>query len=1006
MTGQDDKRPNFFLLLGLDPNASWDQALFTREFAQHRASWTKASTGLGRRAQEAKKNLFLAKKIEQLMRDPTLREQERDQASQLQEAGRIARRRDLNDRLDVLLARGFLLDEEVSKLREDFAEALESSPELRQRLDAASVREAKPADEASLAPSVETELLNNLSGVGAKSLYDVLRDIDQAITDTSPRELLLAAADQLADRAHKIKDKRDPKVLHWERLSRLARVVFGTEEERRRHDVSMRRAQLRFLVSTFEEALSVAREMTAGQVELFLRRAREQGIDDLDDARSYLVAYFQTRKWPVQLPAEESQRQIARLIQCVYCHELNQPNERACRTCAEDLQIPCPNCGQVEPRYGGGCRCGFPIGQRMLVESLLVEVRSATERLDFAQAGLHLERAERIWRLPPGRSDDLTVSILAARGALDETQRQVTTMVATVERLIMGRQFVAAEQRLRAASEGLPRRDQLLKQAGRAVAQARKLYQRARHPDLPAATRAELYAEALRICDDFEPARSELQQIPPEPPSQVVALVDSPAVGVRLTWRPAPEPDVSYLVVRGTATRAPRHPEDLPDQQRLTTTTETTWWDRTATELPGQTLWYAVFTERRGTFSTPAVAAPVLVAADAADVRATAQDSAVVLTWRAPKHAARVEVRRTPLDSGADGAVLTGFAAGRAVDIEVHKGVRYRYTVRVAYRDASGALWWSPGVHQDITPVERPALPGPLTVTAKPTITGMYRHRVQLRWPAADAGAVRVVRQAGAGWLREGEVVAEKVLGRDGRILADGEDDIWIDSQFDVCSYFPVLLLENLGYVGRARRYAHVDEPTDVEGEFGGGSVRLGWRWPDGAVAALVGHDAVALPVDPTTAPGQLMVNRVGAELYGGLELPDGGDERYALVATVIRRDGLEFVTSGVPVSVRRPAVRVEYAVRHPALRRPELILWAERPTALPSLVLVSRLGRAPHTRADGTEVMKVPERTVRGQQTLALPRSTGDEPQYRLFTATTSDSVAVELAQRPAVSA
>ncbi|MER5702233.1 hypothetical protein ABT023_09800 [Micromonospora sp. NPDC002296] len=1001
MTGPDEERPNFFLLLGLDPAVPWDEALFNREFAKQRASWTKASGGIGRRASEAKAKLFWKEQIDGVMRDPERREQEQARAGQLQEAARIARRAELSARLDLLLVRGFLLEEEVAKLRTDFAEVLESSPELKRRLAAAPLRQALSDVPAPLDPAREAEILTHLDGVRAQSLYDVLHEVDQAVTHTSAREVLLAAADQLADKAHKIKDKRNPKVLHWERLSSLARVVFGSDDEHRRHDVSMRQARLQSLLTDFEETLSIAAEVSAPQVELFLRRARDRGIEDIEHARGYFVEYFRARKWPVQLPAEETQRQLARLVQCAYCHELNKPREKVCQTCGESLRIPCPNCGQVEPRYGGGCRCGFPIGQRPLVESLLAEARSAAERLDLERARLDLERAERIWRLPPDRADELTVRLRDTRRALDETRDRITTAATSVERLIRERRFVAAVEQLRAAPDGLPQRDQLLSQAERAVDQAREHYRQARQPDHTSTTRAELYAEALRVCDDFEPARGELQRIPPEPPRRVRAVVDGPAAGVRLEWQPSLDPDISYVVVRGVGVRSPSCVEDLPDQQRVGTTVRTSWRDRRAAEVPGRTLRYAVFTERRGTFSAPAAAEPVLVAADAADVRCTAEEGRVVLTWRVPEHAVRVEVRRTALGSGADGVVLSELGVGRAVDTEVRTGMRYRYTLRVAYRDAADGLWWSPGVVLDVTPIERPLPPGPLTAAAKPTTTGMYRHRVQLRWPAAEAGVVWIVRQAGAGWLREGEVMAEDALHRDGLILRDGPpaDDVWINSEMDLCSYFPVLLFEHSGHVGRPRRYAYTNEPADVEGEFGGATVRLGWRWPDGVVAALVGHDTARLPVDPTAASGQLVVDRLGGEPYGGVEVPAGdGGELYVLVAAVVRRDGLDFVTSGVPVRIRRPGVRVGYAVRHLNRRRRELILWTEQPVTLPALVLVSRPGRLPCARADGIRVAEIPSgMTVTGQRTVALPRGTGDESHHRLFTAAATDSVAVE---------
>jgi hypothetical protein len=41
-------------------------------------------------------------------------------------------------------------------------------------------------------------------------------------------------------------------------------------------------------------------------------------------------------------------------------------------------------------------------------------------------------------------------------------------------------------------------------------------------------------------------------------------------------------------------------------------------------------------------------------------------------------------------------------------------------------------------------------------------------------------------------------------------------------------------VLDGVGHVGRARRYALVPEPSDLQGEFIGAAVRVGWAWPEG----------------------------------------------------------------------------------------------------------------------------------------------------------------------------
>ncbi|HEY0697543.1 MAG TPA: hypothetical protein VGD43_07005, partial [Micromonospora sp.] len=390
---------------------------------------------------------------------------------------------------------------------------------------------------------------------------------------------------------------------------------------------------------------------------------------------------------------------------------------------------------------------------------------------------------------------------------------------------------------------------------------------------------------------------------------------------------------------------------------------------------------------------------PVLVAADATDLRSRAEDGRVVLTWQLPEHATRVEVRRSAVDS-ADTVLLPDVEPARVVATRVDNGVRYRYTVRVAYRDPSGRLWWSAGVDHTVTPVERPAPPGPLTVTAVPSKTGLFLHRTQVRWPAAEFGRIRVVRQPGAGSLREGERVGADTVDRNGHVLRETSpaDDIWIEPHLEVCSYFPVLVIDDVGYVGRARRYAKAADPVDPQGEFVGSVVRLGWTWSGDATAALVGYDASTSPVDPTTASGQLVVARADGDRFGGCDLPVGGDGAHVVVAGVVRRHGVDFVTSGVGLSVQRAPHRVRYEVRAPSRRRRELVLFPGQPLTLPALVLVGRPDRPPRTRDDGEPVARIEPMPIAGRHPVRLPRADATELRYRLFTASAAESGTVEL--------
>jgi hypothetical protein len=1004
VTGRDE-RPNFFVLLELDPDAPWDSALFQRVLATARTQWAKDSTGIGSlpKVVDAKRNLGLVTQIKRVMENAAQRDAEREDAWRRQADAIAGRRRDLDGRLTLMLQRGYLLAEEVARIHAEFADVLAADPALGRRLQQAQVRTSQTAASAPrLSPTTEEQLRSLLRQARVTSVYEALKGVAEGITETSPLLQLLAAADKLYLDAHETKDKSDPAVKARDRLSGMAKIFFASAEERHRHDMSMMLERLRVLLDRFENVLAAARMVSAAQLETFLEDARREGVADLAMAKEYVVAHFTARGWAVELPAPQVEEALRRKVQCAYCADLNEPKDLACRTCGSALREPCPNCDAREPRYGGGCVCGFPIGQRNLVEDLIVQAGAALEAYDFAQAEVYLDRAARIWNLPPGHADKLATKLADTRLALRQARDRTKAAQGKIASLLADRRFVAAIRELRQAPEGLPRRSELLEQAEAAVRRARSLYVQARQPGTPREQQVALYTEALEVCADLEAARTELAGIRPDPPGSVHAQVVEAADGVLVTWRPSRDADVSYVVVRGTGDRAPASVENLPSQQRLHTTTATTWRDRSATGMPGVPLWYAVFTERSGTFSAPAAAGKQVVVAVDAEVSGRAEDGRVVLAWQVPDRAVRVEVTRVEVGGSGPPRLLHQTEPGRLVDTEVRNGVRYAYTVRTAYPRSDGGTHWSRGRVVEVTPATRPAPPGPLTVVGERPEFGFLHHRTQIRWPPAERGTVQVVRQVGAGSLRDGDHGPEAELHLTGHLLSGAPPvtDPWID-RITLCSYVPVLTLDGMRYVGPARRYALAPEPTDPQGEFTGGVVRLGWGWPEGCAEVLVGYDPDRPVLDPTAAPQQLTIGRFGDEPAGGCDLDATGAGRFHVcVAAVVVQDAVRFVTSGVPLRVDRPAARLQYEVRH-AGRRRELVLHATGPVEVPRLMLRGCPGREPRTRTDGTQVAMVGPLRLEGRRAVDLPRSADPALTYRLFTAVPPDASAVQLDRR-----
>jgi hypothetical protein len=991
MTEHED-RPSYFILLGLDPGAPWDEQAFRRALAEARKRWTKEATGPQSlpKTGEAKRYLELirTKTIERTMADPAKRGEEAQRALHQKTAALAARRKDFEARLSLLSKRGYLLEQEATALRRRFGDILDATPALAERLDKVTVHSAQndPA-ESRLDAAIETQLRDQLKNAQARSIYDVLRIVDPGITEQSPRQALLAAADKLYTKEHRKKNKSDPAIKARERLSGMAKTFFKSDEERAKLHASMGLAELRDLVDWFLDVLSSTKAMSSAQVESFLREARTRGVDDLDAALRYLRERLVERGWAVELPAAQAEERVRQLVHCPSCGELNEPTQEICAVCPFPLREPCPRCGEIEPRYGG-CRCGFPIGQRNLVQDLIVQAREALDAQRLPQAQAYLDQAERIWRLPEDTDDSLAVELRGVRSRWTIAHQRIEQAQAAIDSLIASKRFLAALDALRTAPEGFPQHRERLDRAEKIVREARELCELARRASTKT-RKIELYKEALGLCADLEAARSELGRIPPDPPRNVRATI-IPDGDVLINWEKSNDSDVSYVVVRRTGGDAPKSPEDHPDQRRLAESASAPWHDRSASEVAGLPLTYAVFATRFGAHSAAGVAATVMAALDA-EVLCTAGDGQVTLTWRLPPRAERVEITRKELGGPGPEVTLPAIEPGRLVDTDVRNEVRYRYTVRVGYPDRDGGLRWSAGHSEQATPIPAPTPPGPLEISGSPPQYRLSKHRVEIHFPPPERGVVEIVRRYGAESLREGDQVPENGLERYGFILRGTPPliDHVLDEAQRFLSYVPVLLLDGRGYVGKPRRYAIREEVSDLRGEFAGESFILSWSWPDESDQALVGHRTTDELSDVTAAERALSVPTAAEESTGGCVLPVRSDETevHVIVALAVQHDGLDFVTAGVRRHFTRPEIRVEYNVRRTNARKPSLVLTATRPVELPAMVLCGRPDRPPYTREDGAVAATLGPLRLTQREPIPLPRGVNANFKYRLFT-------------------
>ena len=981
----DSSRPNFFIILGLDPSSPWDPKAFVSAFEAKVREWSKQQSGIKTHpiTVAAKRNLSLYREINKVMRlDDSARRDEQTRAIELLTAEQREQAEQLAKRVELQLAKGFLYDVEYEALKDELPTA---SAALRKRVERAEKRPVTQPKQAidRLDPAEERNLLQYLGIVKHPDLYAVLRMADPAISSESSHANLVAAGDKLYRQTRNMGSKEGPDVGALQNLAGMARDIFSSAELASQYQASMRLAQLTPILERFERDLAVVRAVAAPQVELFLREAAVRGLD-VTTAMETFIGYFRDRKWTVEVPGATAAATLRSLVPCPNCMELNDGSLAHCESCGTALSGDCPRCHVRVPAEAHACgHCGFRVGDRSYAEYLAAEAETFLARDDALSAADYLGQAERAWPLGAASTDPLAVRLRDVRAQFEPVRDRQRKAIEQLSELLESRNYRTAQRRLRQLPFSTPATSQLMRECVRAIADADAKIREAAMPGLPDERRTTLYLEALAICADSIKAERELDRLPPSPPRGLRAQPDEKHRVVRLNWQEAPDEGCHSVVVRTDGPLSPGSPHGQP---RRTVPTPGTWED--PAPLVGQPMWYAVYTVRDGSGTLSKMAAttsePVLLAVEP-QLTARPGDNEVELTWTVPEHA-RVEIQREDVSAGslvrlpppADGAT-------RRIDSEVVNGQRYQYVARAVYQyevpGRPAAVRHSNPVTRDVIPMAPPTPPGPLRVRGYATQFGLALQRVEFGWPPTDLGEVRVLRSRPGQPVPEtgAEILAEELSRRYGELVS-GSEYAWLSSHERACYFTPVLLLPGgRCYPGRPRPYAVEPEVEGLRVEQAGASVRVTWNWPTDVEAALVTWDNECEVEDVVAAVRRRVVRRAAGAAGGACEITIGGREDVVRVAAVVAAAGGEFFTTGLAASVRSEVISLRYSVQRAGRRgsKVRLVLEPDRAASLPALVLVGRTDERPASIGDH-EVAQVPTRVVSPGTVIEVPADKG----------------------------
>lgn len=666
-----------------------------------------------------------------------------------------------------------------------------------------------------------------------------------------------------------------------------------------------------------------------------------------------------------------------RLLRCRVCAGVTDYGEAArggakgaeCRHCRASLRWDCPLCHRQYWVDESRCACGFRLADRDPLIRHFEAAQHAFKARDFETSLTHLRRVQ-----------EFAPTHVGARKGIEKVQQRLMELdqaTAEFETSLAGARLIAAGTALstwqRLADPSTPTLKAARATLARALKRAEAMATRARSLETsdPKAARA-LYRQAMALAADWPEAQAGLLRCAPDPPTALFAeFVDD---CVRLHWTPPPPDDlgpVSYVVLR-----KPGGPLAHPaDGTRIATVSEPALVDSDITL--GQTVSYAVLSQRGGITSTGAVAiGPIPLLGEVKDVRVMVRSGAVDLSWSLP--AAAVDVRlvrqRGSAPSGPrDGDRLEALRE-EAHDSGLDDDRVYHYAIYALYRMPDGAIMPARGVHVAAQPHP------PVAALATLRLTQERDGRVRLAWDEPARGTVTILRTARPLAAEPGDRLT----------LAAGEalDGHWLDPvvpgqaldptppPLGVCFYTPMTLWGGTFTVGHAALFSCVPDPSELRATRVGHSnrVHLRWRWSPQASQALVVARPGTPPVGPHDPHAHVFPVHEGQYGHQGrftLTLPEGEDGpwhvRVYSVAVVGEEEvvspGLE-AAAAVVVPGPHPEVTVSYTFRRSSFpgRGWSLTFRTEPPGAvIPPMALVAHPRTLPLSIDDGAIVAEFP---------------------------------------------
>jgi len=818
-----EKRPNFYIILDIDPSIT-DWSTIQATIQSKRRSWSmQKNQGSPTARRKAERYLKFIPEMEVLLKEPDNCKKEAQAAIREQKQAKQVQFKELDELIKILNTNTVSTDDIKLLVRQTGISEKEVEERLKQRgiyLETTTKTSSKLEFlEASVAKGIRDEL-NSLK---LNSLYEFLNlEHSPKFTNRSSPKSLYERADEIYKDLSRI-GKTDTDTTLKMGLAGRAKSVFVNNKEKERYDNTLS-AEILIKLDNPLEIVGRNKFIDTKGINSLLQEAKKLGATEAA-AINYIEKYAEKRHWTIQVETK-----IPKLAICGYCNTLaTSEQDKRCRNCGEELIQDCPKCGNPTLTEDNACNnCGCHTGDAPLVKSLLKDGKQLMQEGDVEQAISYFNRVLDYW--PNWQL------ALAEKQQAELKKQEYAKKLNAIKGLIKAKKFVAGKALL----EQFENNKTLEKQINDGLERAEQVYKLAEKLRLSGKDAFDKYEESLSYCVDFSSSLSAIANNPPPAPQNITAkwLTKS----LRLSWSEV-KGKISYHVIR----KSGGLPINERDGDIIAETSVNTIDDTTIKS--GITYYYSVFSIRAGITSYKFISTgPHLKTTDVEEIDYEIGDRQVTIKWQLPTGCIAVEIWRqknsVPKCRG-EGKIFIS-SSNYLLDTDLQNGQCYGYLIFAQYQHSENeTILYSKGISFIATPISPPK---PITDLAETH----DKHTVFLTWTIPnDKIQVQIRQTQSIPNVTTGQIVSNiEKIGKPVQITAKDKAQVTLNTQGRVF-FVPLTIIAKTAVVGNIISITTIDDISNLKSQCNGRNIILTWDWPTGASEVLVTYHHNYFPKYP-----------------------------------------------------------------------------------------------------------------------------------------------------------